>query len=100
MTIMEDNTVNEVPFPRSYWVRPGKLLAGCYPGAPGPREATRKLKGLLDAGIRGFISLMEPNETDHQGREFSSYQDAKSQVLEILHHQAWYPEIRLTERVR
>jgi len=67
--------VNEVPFPRSYWVRQGKLLAGCYPGAPGPREATRKLKGLLDAGIGGFISLMEPDETDYQGRKFSSYQE-------------------------
>ena len=71
----EDNTVNEVPFPRSYWVRPGRLLAGCYPGAPGPREATRKLKGLLDSGIRGIISLMEPNETNHQGHQFSSYQE-------------------------
>ena len=64
-----------VPFPRSYWVRPGLLLAGCYPGAPGPREASRKLRGLLDAGIRAVVSLMEPEETDHQGRPFTPYED-------------------------
>ena len=33
------------------------------------------MKGLLDVGIRGFISLMEPNETNHQGHQFSSYQE-------------------------
>lgn len=64
-----------VPFPRSYWVRPGQLLAGCFPGAPGPREASRKLRGMLDAGIRAIINLMEPEETDHQGRSFTQYED-------------------------
>ncbi|MHB9129927.1 MAG: ARPP-1 family domain-containing protein [Armatimonadota bacterium] len=64
-----------VPFPRAYWVRPGQLLAGCYPGAPGPREALRKLRGLLDAGIHAVISLMEPEETDHRGRPFTPYED-------------------------
>lgn len=64
-----------VPFPRSYWVRPGQLLAGCYPGAPGPREASRKLRSLLDAGIHAVISLMEPEETDRRGRPFTPYED-------------------------
>jgi len=64
-----------VPFPRSYWVQPGRLLAGCYPGAPGPREATRKLRGLLDAGIRAVVNLMEPEETDHRGRPFTPYEE-------------------------
>jgi hypothetical protein len=26
----------KVPFNRSYWVVPGKLLAGCYPGSEDP----------------------------------------------------------------
>jgi hypothetical protein len=69
-----------VPFPRSYWVQPGRLLAGCYPGAPGHRELLRKLDGLLDAGIRAVINLMEPEETDHQGRAFSPYEDALSSL--------------------
>lgn len=66
---------DSVPFERSYWVQPGRLLAGCYPGAPGAREATRKLQGLLDAGIRAVVSLMEPEETDHHGRAFRPYDE-------------------------
>ena len=27
------NLESGVPFERSYWVEPGRLLAGCYPGA-------------------------------------------------------------------
>lgn len=64
-----------VPFPRSYWVQPWQLLAGCYPGAPNPREESRKLRGMLDAGIRAVVNLMEPEETDHQGRPFIPYED-------------------------
>ena len=35
-----------LPFERSYWVIPGKLLAGEYPAAADPDEAYRKLDGL------------------------------------------------------
>ena len=34
--------ITPVPSPRSYWVIPGKLLAGCYPGDKNPKEATAK----------------------------------------------------------
>jgi hypothetical protein len=36
------------PYPRSYWVMPGRLLAGYYPGAPDPVEAAGKLQALFD----------------------------------------------------
>ena len=36
------------PFPRSYWVMPGRLLVGYYPGAPDPVEAAGKLQALFD----------------------------------------------------
>ena len=45
----------QVPFNRSYWVVPGKLLAGGYPGSEDPVEEERKLKGLIQAGIRHVI---------------------------------------------
>ena len=41
----------KVPFNRSYWVVPGKLLAGGYPGSEDPIEEERNLKGLIQAGI-------------------------------------------------
>jgi ADP-ribosyl-[dinitrogen reductase] hydrolase len=50
------------PFPDSYWVLPGKLLAGEYPGARNPEEATRKLKRLLQAGVSFIVDLTEEGE--------------------------------------
>jgi hypothetical protein len=65
----------QVPFPRSYWVEPGRFLAGCYPGSVDAQDAERKLSGLLDAGVRCVINLMEPEETDHHGNPFASYDE-------------------------
>lgn len=70
---LEDSENLKIPFDRSYWVVPGKLLAGCYPGAPDPDEALQKHKGLLDCGIGEIVSLMEPNEIDHSGNVFIGY---------------------------
>ena len=50
------------PFPRSYWVKPGELLAGAYPGDADQKVAADKLRALYDAGIRHVVSLMEPTE--------------------------------------
>lgn len=62
------------PYPRSYWVMPGRLLAGYYPGAPDPVEAAGKLQVLFDVGIRCIVNLMEPDERDHRhGGLFADY---------------------------
>lgn len=61
------------PFPRSYWVVPGRLLAGYYPGAADEAAARQKLAALLDCGIRVVLNLMEPGETDWCGQPFSPY---------------------------
>jgi hypothetical protein len=50
------------PLPESYWVIPGKLLAGEYPGARDQRLAGRKLRRLLDGGFTCFIDLTEDGE--------------------------------------
>lgn len=49
----------EVPFNRSYWIVPRKLLAGGYPGSEDPMEEERNLKGLIQAGVRHVISRQE-----------------------------------------
>jgi hypothetical protein len=61
------------PFPRSYWVIPGSLLAGYYPGDSDMAEMDKKLQSLLDSGIRTFINLMETEEVDHEGIRFTPY---------------------------
>jgi hypothetical protein len=50
------------PDPNSYWVVPGKLLAGEYPGARDSEEARRRLRRFLAAGVRHFIDLTEGGE--------------------------------------
>jgi protein tyrosine/serine phosphatase len=69
-----------IPFDRSYWVVPGKLMAGCYPGSPDPNEAKLKLTGLVKAGIRHVINLMEPNETGHNGEPFMPYESMMAEI--------------------
>lgn len=63
-----------VPFARSYWVIPGKFLAGHYPGDTSPVEMKKKLRGLISAGIRYVINLMEEAEHDRYRGLFSPYQ--------------------------
>ena len=65
--------MNRIPFSRSYWVAPGKLLAGYFPGDKNPAAATHKLGGLLDCGIRHIVNLMEEDEVDHSGLPFHPY---------------------------
>lgn len=51
-----------LPFPNTYWVIPGKLLAGEYPGAPSREQTQRRVQQLLEAGIECFIDLTMPDE--------------------------------------
>ena len=64
---------NHVPFARSYWVVPGKFLAGYYPGDIDVYEKERKLRNLLASGIRYIINLMEETERDWYGEPFGNY---------------------------
>jgi hypothetical protein len=61
------------PFPRSYWVVPGQLCAGAYPGDPDESLMEMKIDFLLDCGICRVVNLMEEHETDHSGRYFLDY---------------------------
>ena len=44
-------------FIHAWWVDPGRVLAGEYPGNIDPRRAREKLNLLVDAGVRTFIDL-------------------------------------------
>ena len=44
----------------AWWVEPGRLLAGEYPGAKGAREGAQKLRLLVDAGVDSIIDLTTP----------------------------------------
>ena len=71
-----------LPFPRSYWIVPGKFLAGYYPGSRDSVTAEEKLKNLLDLGIRHFINLMERDEENFQGQKFLPYENQLQNIAD------------------
>ncbi len=50
------------PLPNTYWVVPGRVLAGEYPGAPDRAESRMRLGRLIDAGVGCFLDLTQPDE--------------------------------------
>ena len=54
--------MQNTPIPDSYWLVPGKLLAGEYPGAPSDNKARLKLRAFLNAGVTYFLDLTQEDE--------------------------------------
>jgi ADP-ribosylglycohydrolase len=52
-----------LPLPNSYWVVPGRLLAGEYPGGATAKATRERLARLLAAGVDCFIDLTPPGES-------------------------------------
>ena len=50
------------PVPDSYWVEPGRLLAGAYPGARDEDDARVRLARFREAGVTVFVDLTEEGE--------------------------------------
>lgn len=58
----------------AWWVIPGRLLAGEYPGAKRPEKARRKIRALLDAGVTSFVDLTEAGEITWGGDPMAPYE--------------------------
>lgn len=73
---------SSTPFPGTYWVIPGILLAGTYPGGRDEMSTAARMTSLLDAGIHSVINLMSEEEIlEHVADEhYLPYED----VLEKL----------------
>jgi hypothetical protein len=50
------------PLPNTYWVLPGRALAGEHPSGDGESATVARLKRLQQAGINYFIDLTEEGE--------------------------------------
>ena len=87
----------KAPLNRSYWVVPGKLLAGCYPGSEDPIEEERNLKGLIQAGIRHVISLLEPQEYNSSDDPFPPYVDHMETIAEKLKISVTFDQISIKD---
>ncbi len=51
-----------LPLANCYWVVPGKLLAGEYPGGASPEATRERLRRLAAAGVAVFIDLTQAGE--------------------------------------
>jgi len=68
-----NETFSPVPFPNSYWVIPGQLLAGEYPGDANVPAAKARLAALLAAGIRTVLDLTEEGEINEDAQPVPPY---------------------------
>lgn len=62
MTATAQETVEQDPprpIPECYWVVPGRLLVGEYPGSASRASAMDRLRRFTDAGVTCFIDLTE-----------------------------------------
>ncbi len=50
------------PIHNSYWVIPGRFLAGAYPDRYFDEHIRRQMDAFLEAGFDTFINLVTPNE--------------------------------------
>ncbi len=53
-----------LPLPNSYWLEPGRILCGEYPGGRDGDETRERLRRLLDVGIDCFFDLTESGERE------------------------------------
>jgi ADP-ribosylglycohydrolase/protein-tyrosine phosphatase len=65
----DSSTWPATPVPNSYWVEPGRLLAGEYPG-PTRGDAQGRIQALLQAGITSFIDLTGEGELPPYNLDF------------------------------
>lgn len=75
------------PHANSYWVIPGKMLAGEYPRELGVTGSRAKLGAIVGAGIRSFVDLTEP----HELHGYSELLDEISSIAGVTCHYNRFP---------
>ena len=60
--------IGNIPYSESYWVVPGKLMAGEYPGEYAEELTRQRVISLLRCGLNSFIDLTRPADSFHPYR--------------------------------
>jgi hypothetical protein len=83
--------MNEKPISQSYWVIPGRFLAGEYPGLGNDKAGTRtRLIGFLYGGFDEFIDLTTENERIPYSPMLKH--EADSAGLNVRHQRFSFPD--------
>jgi protein tyrosine phosphatase len=82
-----------IPYERSYWVLPNKLLAGEIPSSKTESRKIEKINNLLDCNIDVIINLMEEVEKNFSDELLEDYSitllkeaDKKNKKIEVFRY--------------
>jgi protein tyrosine/serine phosphatase len=90
--------VYPAPLRGTYWVVPNLLLAGEYPGEVNSEPTERRLRVLLQAGIRTFVDLTDEDEINEDAKLIPAYRSILRQVSEEDSLQTTYANIPIEDR--
>ncbi|MBC8145710.1 MAG: dual specificity protein phosphatase family protein [bacterium] len=71
----------DVPFAGSYWVVPGLLLAGVYPGHHDRDTMIERCRALVASGVRHIVNLMEGSDHFKRSSDYAETITASGDVL-------------------
>jgi len=82
-------------FLHAWWVEPGRLLAGEYPGNARAGRAAERVNLLIDHGIRTFVDLT----TTHELTEYATHVDTAARLrrLDIRHVRHGIPDMGVVD---
>lgn len=94
----------QVPFERSWWIEPGKILGGRYPGLE-EELSEEMLTSLLSMGIRVMLNLQEPHELGRNVKPFADYQPlmtslAQQRGTQVAFHRVPMPDMGIPSTQR
>ena len=84
------------PHDATYWVIPGRFLAGEYPGAIAEAEARHRLRGYLAARIDLFIDLTQAGEAGLTPYAGLLAEEARATGLAAEHRRMPIPDVSVT----
>jgi hypothetical protein len=80
------------PIAEAYWVLPGRLLAGDYPGGSDEGQTRDRLRRLLLAGVGCFVDLTEPGEFDRLPYDHLAQEEARALGRDVTHRRMSIPD--------
>jgi ADP-ribosylglycohydrolase/protein-tyrosine phosphatase len=85
-------TDDSPPIPNSYWVQPGRLLAGEYPGSMSRADAMERVQRLVRAGVTSFIDLTEEDELPEYASVLSELPGPRARYRRLPQHDHSVPD--------
>ncbi|NDG40026.1 MAG: hypothetical protein EBY28_11760 [Betaproteobacteria bacterium] len=62
LALASPGDVQPRPHDNCYWLLPGRVMAGEYPGLADPQQQSRRLEAMVGAGVCVVVDLTDPSE--------------------------------------